>query len=230
MKWHLHNGDCVAMMAAMPADSVDSVVCDPPYGLGFMGKEFDKLGNGAAQQAWHALWLTEALRVLKPGGHLVAFGGQRTIHRLTCAAEDAGFEVRDSGAWLTYSGFPKSLDVSKAIDKMAGAEREVVGSYLGATNIGKGSTNSYIALETGPRTTVNITTPTTEAAKKWNGYGTALKPALEPWVLCRKPLIGTVAANVLQWGTGALNIDAARYKLGDRAWPGPMTGKTLAPS
>ena len=102
MKWHLHHGDCVAFMATLPAESVSSVVCDPPYGLGFMGKEFDKLGNGKAQQAWHERWLTEALRVLKPGGHLVAFGGQRTIHRLTCAAEDVGFEIRDTGSWLFY--------------------------------------------------------------------------------------------------------------------------------
>jgi hypothetical protein len=129
MKWHLHHGDCVAFMATLPAESVSSVVCDPPYGLGFMGKEFDKLGNGKAQQAWHERWLTEALRVLKPGGHLVAFGGQRTIHRLTCAAEDVGFEIRDTGSWLFYSGFPKSLDVSKALDSAAGAVREVVGSY-----------------------------------------------------------------------------------------------------
>jgi DNA modification methylase len=236
MKWHLHNGDCVAMMAAMPADSADSVVCDPPYGLGFMGKEFDKIGNGAAQQAWHARWLVEALRVLKPGGHLVAFGGQRTIHRLTCAAEDVGFEVRDQGAWLTYTGFPKSLNVSVALDKMAGAEREVVGrkadpmyaaqvSASSASPIGLGTSAQDGAWERAG----NITTPTTEAAKKWNGYGTALKPALEPWVMCRKPLNGTVAANVLQWGTGALNIDAARYGYGDRAWPGPMTQDLVAP-
>ena len=228
MKWHLHNGDCVAMMAAMPADSVDSVVCDPPYGLGFMGKDFDKLGNGAAQQAWHALWLAEALRVLKPGGHLVAFGGQRTIHRLTCAAEDVGFEVRDSGAWLFYSGFPKSLNVSVVLDKMAGAEREVVG-FDAAKARQQTPNHGTVGFSGAAEGHGNITAPTTEAAKKWNGYGTALKPALEPWVLCRKPLNGTVAANVLQWGTGALNIDAARYKLGDRAWPGPMTQDLVAP-
>jgi DNA modification methylase len=224
MRWHLHHGDCVAFMATLPAESVSSVVCDPPYGLGFMGKEFDKLGNGKAQQAWHERWLAEALRVLKPGGHLVAFGGQRTIHRLTVAAEDVGFEIRDTGSWLFYSGFPKSLDVSKALDSAAGAVREVVGTYLGATNIGKGSTNSYIAMETGPRTTVNITAPSTESAKQWQGWGTATKPALEPWVLCRKPLIGTVAETVLRYGTGALNIDACRYRYGDRAWPGPDDG------
>jgi len=213
-------------MATLPADSIDSVVCDPPYGLGFMGKDFDKLGPGPAQQAWHAAWLTEALRVLKPGGHLVAFGGQRTIHRLTCAAEDAGFEVRDQGAWAFWSGFPKSLDVSKAIDKAAWAEREVVGmgaaycQHIAAGEKCPGHPTANLSLS-GLNIHAAATAPATEAAKKWQGYGTALKPALEPWVLCRKPLIGTVADNVLTHGTGALNIDACRYRYGDRAWPGP---------
>jgi DNA modification methylase len=200
MKWHLHHGDCVAFMATLPAESVSSVVCDPPYGLGFMGKEFDKLGNGKAQQAWHERWLAEALRVLKPGGHLVAFGGQRTIHRLACAAEDVGFEIRDTGCWLFYSGFPKSLDVSKAIDSAAG---------LGSHDVAFSGS-------------LPITAHSTESAKKWQGWGTALKPALEPFVVARKPLIGTVAETVLRYGTGALNIDACRYRYGDRAWPGPQ--------
>jgi len=219
MKWHLHNGDCVAFMSTLPAESIDSVVCDPPYGLGFMGKDFDKLGPGPAQQAWHADWLAEALRVLKPGGHLVAFGGQRTIHRLTCAAEDAGFEVRDQGAWAFWSGFPKSLDVSKAIDKAAGAEREVVGP--GRWNHIKGDNAKQRDCLIRPGGKHDITAPATENARRWQGWGTALKPALEPWVLCRKPLIGTVADNVLRYGTGALNIDACRYRYGDLAWPGP---------
>ena len=220
MKWHLHNGDCVAFMATLPAESVSSVVCDPPYGLGFMGKEFDKLGNGKAQQAWHERWLAEALRVLKPGGHLVAFGGQRTIHRLTCAAEDVGFEIRDTGSWLFYSGFPKSLDVSKAIDSAAGAVREVVGfdESKARQQTPKRGTQ---ALGDFAGSGGTITAPSTESAKQWQGWGTALKPALEPWVLCRKPLIGTVAETVLRYGTGALNIDACRYRYGDRAWPGP---------
>jgi DNA modification methylase len=219
MKWHLHHGDCVAFMATLPAESVSSVVCDPPYGLGFMGKAFDKLGNGKAQQAWHERWLTEALRVLKPGGHLVAFGGQRTIHRLTCAAEDVGFEIRDTGSWLFYSGFPKSLDVSRAIDLAAGAVREVIG-VSARHDGGSGVGSSFVVSTVVP----NITAPSTENAKKWQGWGTATKPALEPWVLCRKPLIGTVAETVLRYGTGALNIDACRYRYGDRAWPGPDDG------
>ena len=232
MKWHLHNGDCVAFMATLPAESVSSVVCDPPYGLGFMGKEFDKLGNGKAQQAWHERWLTEALRVLKPGGHLVAFGGQRTIHRLTCAAEDVGFEIRDTGSWLFYSGFPKSLDVSKAIDKAARgcpqggpdplkSGRGTVPQRNGwgaVPDPGSGKALSGITLDY----TVHI--PATDAARQWAGWGTALKPALEPFVVARKPLTGTVAETVLRYGTGALNIDACRYRYGDRAWPGPDDG------
>jgi hypothetical protein len=126
------------------------------------------------------------------------------------AIEDAGFEVRDSVAWMYGSGFPKSLDVSKSIDKRAGAEREVVGTYKGASNIGTGSTNSYITTERGVATDVIITAPATPAAEQWQGWGTALKPAHEPIVVARKPLIGTVAENVLTHGTGALNIDGCR--------------------
>jgi site-specific DNA-methyltransferase (adenine-specific) len=148
--------------------------------------------------------------VLKPGGHMLAFAGTRTQHRMAVRIEDAGFEIRDMIAWVYGSGFPKSLDVSKAIDKAAGAEREVVGTYKGASNIGKGSTNSYITTESGTATDVFITAPATEAAKQWQGWGTALKPAWEPICLARKPLIGTVAANVLAHGTGAINVDGAR--------------------
>ena len=119
-QFSLIHGDCVEAMLQMPADSVDAIVTDPPYGLGFMGKKWDALPPGLP-------WAEECLRVLKPGGHIVAFGGQRTIHRLTCALEDAGFEIRDLVGWQFWSGFPKSLNVSKAIDAAAGAEREVVG-------------------------------------------------------------------------------------------------------
>ena len=153
MTWRVIHADCIEAMADMDEASVDAVVTDPPYGLEFMGKEWDRLWNrheddetrsdgrtarkfqtptpqfvgGSTAQVWHQAWATEALRVLKPGGHLLAFGGTRTYHRLTCALEDAGFEIRDCLAWLYGSGFPKSLDVSKAIDKAAGAEREIVG-------------------------------------------------------------------------------------------------------
>ena len=203
-------GDCIEAMRAMPENSIDAIVTDPPYGLGFMGKAWDALPPGKP-------WADECLRVLKPGGHLVAFGGTRTVHRLTCAIEDAGFEIRDMGVWCYWQGFPKSLDVSKAIDAAAGAEREVVGQGVsGRTSIMGGLQG--VSGEPGH----TITAPATPAARTWQGYGTALKPAHEPWVLARKPLSGTVAANVLEWGTGALNIDGCRYAYGDPAWPGPQ--------
>jgi len=159
-------GDCLDVMASMPESSVDSIVTDPPYGLSFMGKDWD---HGVPGEAF---W-REALRVAKPGAHLLAFGGTRTHHRLMCAIEDAGWEIRDCLGWLYGSGFPKSLDVSKAIDKMAGAERA-------------------------------------HEAIQWQGWGSSLKPAWEPVIMARKPLIGTIAQNVLQYGTGALNIDGCR--------------------
>lgn len=240
----IHHGDALEVLRQLPDASVDAVVTDPPYGLEFMGKTWDRLGdigqashggfskaadnfkgmvlpasynasanvkcqrcgkwkfdhvgrkcecgvdavwpNVKAQQAramqqWHHEWAAECLRVLKPGGHLLAFGGTRTWHRLACAVEDAGFEVRDSIAWLYGSGFPKSLDVSKAIDKAAGAER-------------------------------------------WQGWGTALKPSHEPVVVARKPLIGTIAQNVLTYGTGALNIDACRISASGQS-PAPATSQ-----
>ena len=195
----LHHGDCIAVMREMPDASVDSIVTDPPYGLGFMGKGWDALPPGEE-------WARECLRVLKPGGHLLAFGGTRTWHRLAVAVEDAGFEIRDSIAWLYGSGFPKSLDVSKAIDKAAGAEREVTGSRMGDVGIQGG--NFANATKRG---VIELRdNPATEAAQQWQGFGTALKPAFEPVVFARKPLSGTVAATVLEHGTGALNIDACR--------------------
>jgi site-specific DNA-methyltransferase (adenine-specific) len=271
----LYVGDCIEVMQEMEAESVDAVVCDPPYGLEFMGKEWDsfapdtlvkrsgwddaasgaaitksgftKLGkhgtpeygkrrstskcsgcgkrdafrnahpckpdarwehewvdstptNMLAYAAWCETWAREALRVLKPGGHLLAFGGTRTFHRLTCGIENAGFEVRDCLSWLYGSGFPKSLDVAKAIDKAAGAERtDRVVIHGGTNKVFQPSTR-----------VVDKGTPTTDAAREWEGWGTALKPAWEPCVVARKPLVGTVAANVQQHGTGALNIDGCR--------------------
>jgi len=198
----------------MEPESVDAIVCDPPYGLGFMGKQWDALPPGED-------WARLCLRVLKPGGHIVAFGGTRTVHALTTAIENGGFEIRDTVSWLYWSGFPKSLDVSKAIDRAAGADREVVGL---SPHYSEGRTvdNMSAGGEGGSgQRDRHITAPATEAAKKWNGYGTALKPAQEPAVLARKPLTGTVAGNALRHGTGALNIDGCRFAYGDAAWPGP---------
>jgi DNA modification methylase len=296
--WHqdaraaIYHGDCLTVLAELPDASVDAVVTDPPYELGFMGKGWDASGIAYRVDLW-----AEALRVLKPGGHLLAFGGTRTWHRLACAIEDAGFEVRDSIAWMYGSGFPKSLDVSKAIDKARNDDSEWrrVGQWLKAQREAAGFTRQTIApllsghknLESaaanmsnwenglsfptwerweelraligfdaemdvevwrlngrkgspgeawgqrevigmkksgiadkaeGPRYTIGaskavdvpVTAPATDAAREWSGWGTALKPAHEPIAVARKPLVGTVAANVLEHGTGALNIDACR--------------------
>lgn len=276
------HGDCLEVMKMLPNDSVDSIVTDPPYGLGFMGKAWDALPPGQD-------WAEECLRVLKPGGHLLAFGGTRTWHRLAVAVEDAGFEMRDSLAWLYGSGFPKSLDVSKAIDKANGKhdrDLEPFGAYVKASRQAKGwslrqvdeamGTNTAASWWEGRKSGVqppsvavysrlkdllgmdgrydeliewveaereivkerkmtqgggtslqirmgevrevqaNITAPATPAAKQWQGWGTALKPAFEPVVMGRKPLRGTVAAAVIEFGTGAINIGATRN--GER-WP-----------
>ena len=231
----IHHGDCIETMNAMPPESVDAIVTDPPYGLGFMGKKWDGLPPSLE-------WAEACYRVLKPGGHIAAFGGTRTWHRLAVAIEDAGFEMRDSLAWLYGSGFPKSHDVSKAIDKAAGAEREVIGAnevlrkYMpngttgsfqlggcqsvqelekladagGVTPAGE-SAVAVLARRNGHEARFTLTAPATPEAAQWQGWGTALKPAFEPIVLARKPLAEkTVARNVLAHGTGAINVDACR--------------------
>ena len=198
-------GDCLEQMAKMPDNSVDSIVTDPPYGLEFMGKEWDK--GVPPVDYWQ-----EALRVLKPGGHLLSFGGSRTYHRMACAIEDAGFEIRDQIMWVYGSGFPKSLDVSKAMDKAAGVEREVVGHRQIGRNLSRNGHKGDMAIDELHQEPIapDITAPATPEAKQWEGWGTALKPAHEPIVVARKPLDGTVANNVLAHGTGALNIDGCR--------------------
>jgi len=196
-KLTLHHGDCLEVLRSLPDCSVDSVVTDPPYGLSFMGKRWDY--DVPSVEVW-----TECLRVLKPGGHLLAFAGTRTQHRMAVRIEDAGFEIRDMIAWVYGSGFPKSLDVSKAIDKAAGAEREIIGKMENPAS------SIYSQSENEMSRDVPITAPATPEAKQWQGWGTALKPALEPITVARKPLIGTVAENVLQHGTGAINVDGGR--------------------
>jgi len=203
----LYRRDCREAMRSMPEASVDSVVTDPPYGLKFMGKAWDHGVPGVP------FW-QEALRVLKPGGHLLAFGGTRTYHRMTVAIEDAGFEVRDCIAWMYGTGFPKSLDVSKAIDKAAGAERDPGEPGRYAARRPRGEVEAVNAYHdgVGNASSALVTAPATDEAREWEGWGTALKPAHEPIVVARKPLAGTVAANVLAHGTGALNIDATRVE------------------
>ena len=205
------HGDCRELMGQMSPESIDAIVTDPPYGLAFMGKAWDHAVPG--EEYWRQAW-----RVAKPGAHMLAFGGTRLYHRLTCAIEDAGWEIRDCLMWVYGSGFPKSHNISKAIDKAAGVDREVVGSKLsepgyhlcGHAETGKfGSGIGGSTPETRLRSS-QITAPATDAAKQWDGWGTALKPAWEPILLARKPFKGTVANNVLEHGCGGLDIDGCR--------------------
>ena len=193
------HGDCRDELELLPDNSIDSIVTDPPYELGFMGKSWDASGIAYDQRVW-----VQCLRVLKPGGHMLAFSGSRTYHRMVCAIEDAGFQIRDQIMWVYGSGFPKSLNISKAIDKDAGAEREVVSTYETHDIRNAGLMDRKGSM------TVEVTTPATAEAKEWDGWGTALKPAHEPIVLARKPLDGTVANNVLTHGVGGINIDGCR--------------------
>ena len=284
MSWQIINADCIEAMREMEAESVDAIVTDPPYELGFMGKGWDASGIANSVEMW-----TQALRVLKPGGHLLSFGGTRTYHRMVCAVEDAGFEIRDQIAWMFGSGFPKSLDVSKAIDKQDAVQERLDRAYefqawlrghltpqqvneATGTDMGHHVTThptqpsvatadlfdrlrpllppvperieELVALRTvesqnmkaravtgsragstapgfaGDRHRGGVpaewdeTAPHTPEAAQWQGWGTALKPAMEPVVVARKPLIGTVASNVLEHGTGAINVDGCRIDSG----------------
>jgi len=200
------HGNSLEVLKTLEDNSVDSIVTDPPYELGFMGKKWDSTGIAYNVDLWK-----ECLRVLKPGGHLLAFGGTRTYHRMVCAIEDAGFEIRDCIQWLYGSGFPKSHNISKAIDKKLGAEREKLG--IAPTTRAKTDVDNQI-LNWGGHGKGKIhyvTKPATKQAEQWDGWGTALKPANEPIVLARKPISEkTIADNVLKWGTGGLNIDGCR--------------------
>ncbi len=285
MKYELKHGDCLDVLRSLPTASIDAVVTDPPYGLSFMGKKWDY--DVPAVDVW-----AECLRVLKPGGHLLAFAGTRTQHRMAVRIEDAGFEIRDMIAWVYGSGFPKSLDVGKAIDKRGGypqlaatigaeikaarvsrgltvgecdkrfcggttnwswfegrpvgqraptpdtfakiaaewpelaelaamvdeAEREVVGKKT--AGIAKPGERDRHTIGASGAVVINITAPATDAAKQWQGWGTALKPAMEPITVARKPLDGTVAENVLTHGTGGINVDGCRVgRDADGRWP-----------
>lgn len=236
----LHEGDCREKLAELPDNSIDSCVTDPPYALVSIGKRFGKDGAAAAKSngptgvyqrasrgfmgcRWDTgeaafspeLW-AEVLRVLKPGAHLISFSGTRTYHRMACAIEDAGFEIRDQLAWCYGSGFPKSHDISKAIDKMEGAERPLKRTPMGPTGNkyakGLGDDRPWMqkAAILGYHESASDE-PITETSKEWDGWGTALKPSWEPIVLARKPLSEkTISANVLRWGVGALHINACR--------------------
>ena len=200
-------GDCKEKMKELESNTFDSIITDPPYELGFMGKTWDSSGIAYDVEVWK-----EALRILKPGGHLLAFGATKTHHRMMVAIEDAGFQLRDCLMWVYGSGFPKGLNISKAIDKQAGAEREVVGTNPNHRKNELGLTHDTGTMVGEPHTgDGSITASSTPEAQQWEGWGTALKPAYEPIILARKPLSEkTIANNVLLHGTGGINIDGCR--------------------
>ena len=225
----VYHGNCLDELKNLPDNSVDAIVTDPPYGLGNADpdyilsalkmwidgdREHIPAGKGFMGKQWDAfvpppaVW-DECFRVLKPGGHILVFAGTRTQDLMGLSVRMAGFEIRDSISWIYGSGFPKSLDISKALDKMAGAEREVLGRN---PNSRENATKENTLYESGTvGKTDFITAPATDDAKKWKGWGTALKPALEPIIVGRKPLSEkNVASNVLKWGTGGINIDDSR--------------------
>lgn len=236
-------GDCLTVLRDMESESVHAIVTDPPYGLsqvdsaklttaltawvngdrenvpngkGFMGKEWDAFVPPPAV-------FDECMRVLKPGGHMLVFAGSRTVDLMGLSIRLAGFEIRDTLQWLYGSGFPKSMDVSKSLDKLAGAERPVIGKSKrhGGGIVGAGS--SYEVSPVVP----DITAPATDAAREWEGWGTALKPAAEPIILARKPLSSTVARNVLAHGTGGINVDGCRVPTGENRSRPPRTANEL---
>jgi site-specific DNA-methyltransferase (adenine-specific) len=227
----LHAGDCLDVLRGLPDNSIDAINTDPPYALtsitdrfgaegaapaqfgtdgafarasrGFMGKKWDTGERAFSVEFWR-----ECLRVLKPGGHLVAFSGTRTYHRMAVAIEDAGFDIRDQLAWAYGTGFPKSHNVGRAIDRKAGVERQIIRANPNRRAV---SGVSYEGVYAGGNTgAASITAPATDEAAQWEGWGTALKPAWEPICLARKPVEGTVAENCLKWGTGALNVGGCR--------------------
>jgi len=201
---NLWNGDCIEFMKGLKDNSVDSVVTDPPYELGFMGKSWDNTGIAYNVELWR-----QVLRVMKPGAHLLSFGGTRTYHRMACAIEDAGFEIRDQLQWLYGSGFPKSHNIGKAVDKKLGNEREKVAD--GKSSKPESHNIMNMAFEEGSKSIMGGDYDITKGSSKFEGWGSALKPANEPICLARKPLSEkTIVENVLKWGTGGLNIDASR--------------------
>lgn len=202
----IYLGDCREVRSVLADNMIDTIITDPPYGLEFMGKGWDKGVPGV--EFWK-----EFLAVTKPGGMLLAFGGTRTFHRMTVAIEDAGWQIRDCMMWLYGSGFPKSLDISKAIDKAKGAERREGGRrWSGGQRSGGIIQDSATEVTT---TRIIYDTPATDLSREWSGWGTALKPAWEPIIVAMKPIDGTFAQNAQKWGVAGLNVDGGRIEISD---------------
>jgi len=227
----IYTGDCLEVLAGLPENSVDTCITDPPYELGFMGKKWDSSGIAFQPETWQAVF-----RVLKPGAIMLAFGGTRTYHRMVCAIEDAGFEIRDTIAWVYGSGFPKSYDIGKGIDKQAGKEPVVIGKRTDgryAYHFQDGN-NQFVNSENNQRKEVDskiglITAPATPEAQLWHGWGTALKPAFEPIVVAMKPIDGTFVNNALTWGVAGLWIDGGRVGTEDRySYPNGAGGNSFS--
>ena len=206
----LYLGDMAEVLDSLKPNSIDAIVCDPPYELGFMGKDWDNAGISYRKQTWE-----KCLRVLKPGGYLLAFGGSRTFHRIACAIEDANFEVRDTIMWLYSSGFPKSMNISKGIEAKeqygkAGTrqKRKIEQSSDGKEYTVKQTNNG--AMGEIYEATRKEYEPKSELAKQWSGWGTCLKPAFEPIIVARKPFNGSLVDNVIKYGVGGMNIDECR--------------------
>jgi site-specific DNA-methyltransferase (adenine-specific) len=214
MTYKILKGNSLDLLPTLADNSIDAIVTDPPYELGFMGKTWDNSGIAYSLELWQ-----ECLRVLKPGGHLLAFSGSRTYHRMVVSIEDSGFEIRDMISWISNKTFPKSQNIAKAIDKQAGVRGHVAKGFLVA-----GEYNNR-QLQ-GPDTTYQDPALVTLEAKKWDGWGTGLKPTVEPIVMARKPVEGTVANNVLTYGTGGLNIDGSRIKANGDNLEGGKKGGT----
>lgn len=198
-EYTLYNDDCLRRLDLLPPNSIDCIITDPPYELNFMGKGWDNAGVSFKPDTWK-----KCLRVLKPGGYLLAFGGSRTFHRIACAIEDAGFEIRDTVMWIYGSGFPKSLNIEKAINKRDGVEFEQCEAsgvgFMNADNDGYHNTLHRLKQKG----------ESSERSKKWSGWGTALKPSFEPIIMARKPFKGSLVDNVMKYGVGGINIDECR--------------------
>ena len=210
-------GDSLEELDKLQENSIDSIVTDPPYELNFMGKGWDNAGISFNTEIW-----SKCLRVLKPGGHLEAFGGSRTFHRIACAIEDAGFEIRDTIMWLYGSGFPKSMNIGLAIDKKKGVESKVVGT--GKSGSSDTHTRTMNSETKDGKSVFGGEYEIKEAQNEWQGWGTALKPAFEPIIVARKPFKGSLVDNVIKWGVGGLNIDECRINFSNNE-PDKRVGK-----